>query len=113
MANGMVSIGIKISCMLSKDMSNGDAQVITAKEIPAMLPVLNSCASINTTSAQAKVMVHFCWSESHCWQESVSTIRYYVLPNIAIRPSRKLARYISREPPVSSLDRRVRSYKST
>ena len=65
MANGMVSIGIKISCMLSKDMSNGDAQVITAKEIPAMLPVLNSCAAINATSARAKVMVHFCWSESY------------------------------------------------
>ena len=51
--------------MLSKDMGGRDAQVITAKEMPAMLPIFNSCAAINATSARAKVMVYFCWFESY------------------------------------------------
>ena len=60
-----MSIGIKISCMLSKDMGSGDVQVITAKETPAMRPIFNSYLAINATSARAKVMVHFCWFESY------------------------------------------------
>ena len=54
-----------------------------------------------------------CFTAGVCWRESISTASTYVLPDIAIRSFGKLAGYLSREPPVSSQDRRIRSYKST